>query len=78
MPGAQTTATFTPTPQAHQLSRILPTLTAAGKSVTFFDPNFQQPQIRQADLTVERDLGWGHRPFGQLSGQLRPSTAQLC
>ncbi len=36
-----------------------PACPGAKPSVTFFDPNFQAPQIRQADLTVERDLGWG-------------------
>ncbi|HEV3040073.1 MAG TPA: carboxypeptidase regulatory-like domain-containing protein [Candidatus Angelobacter sp.] len=36
-----------------------PTCPGATPSVTFFDSNFQAPQIRQADLTVERDLGWG-------------------
>jgi len=36
-----------------------PACAGAAPSVTFFDSNFQAPQIRQADLTVERDLGWG-------------------
>jgi hypothetical protein len=28
-------------------------------AITYFTPNFQNPQIHQMDLTVERDLGWG-------------------
>lgn len=36
-----------------------PTCPGAKPNVVFFDPNFQMPQIRQADLTVEHDLGWG-------------------
>ena len=36
-----------------------PTCPGANPSAAFFDSNFQAPQIRQADLTVERDLGWG-------------------
>ncbi len=32
-------------------------LTGAPNSV-FFDPNFKAPQIHQANLTVEQDLGW--------------------
>jgi len=31
----------------------------ARPNAVFFDPNFQAPQIHEADLTVERDLGWG-------------------
>jgi hypothetical protein len=31
----------------------------ARPNVTFFDSHFQNPQIHQMDLTVERDLGWG-------------------
>jgi hypothetical protein len=61
MPGAQTSVTFTPaTAGAPAFPVVFPgSSPPPGKSVTFFDRNFQQPQIRQADLTVERDLGWG-------------------
>lgn len=60
-PGAQTSVTFTPTTAgAPAFPVVFPgSAPPPGKSVTFFDPNFQNPQIRQADLTVERDLGWG-------------------
>ncbi len=27
--------------------------------MVYFDPNFQLPQIRQSDLTLEQDIGWG-------------------
>ncbi|MBZ5531801.1 MAG: TonB-dependent receptor [Acidobacteriia bacterium] len=61
MPGAQTTVTFSSTtPAAPAFPFVFPgSSPPPGKSVTFFDPNFQQPQIRQADLTVEHDMGWG-------------------
>ena len=41
--------------------KILPAAPATGArpNAVFFDPNFQAPQIHEADLTVERDLGWG-------------------
>lgn len=36
-----------------------PTCPGSKPNVVFFDPNFQMPQIRQSDLTIEHDLGWG-------------------
>ncbi len=60
MPGSQVTATFTPsTPGAPLFPQILTNLTGAGKSVDYFDSNFQAPQIHQFDLTLEREIGWG-------------------
>jgi Carboxypeptidase regulatory-like domain len=61
MPGAQTTVSFSPsTAAAPAFPFVFPaSASPQGKSVTYFDPNFQQPQIRQADMTVERDMGWG-------------------
>jgi hypothetical protein len=61
MPGAQTLITDSPTTVgAPSFPVVFPGSTPPpGKSATFFDPNFQLPQIRQADLTIEHDLGWG-------------------
>jgi hypothetical protein len=61
VPGAQTTVTFNPTtPNAPAFPVVFPAnASPAGKSATFFDPDFQLPQIRQADLTLEHDIGWG-------------------
>jgi hypothetical protein len=61
MPGAQTSVFFTPTTAgAPPFPVVFPaSAPPPGKSVTYFDPNFQLPQIRQSDLTIERDLGWG-------------------
>jgi len=59
-PGSQVSVSFTPTtPGAPQFPAILTNLTGVGKNAVFFDSNFQNPQIHQMDLTVERDLGWG-------------------
>ncbi|MFI5104863.1 MAG: hypothetical protein ACHP79_08070, partial [Terriglobales bacterium] len=57
---AQRTFSFSATPT----SPVFPTiLTGAPGSITpnvaFFTSNFQNPQIHQMDLTVERDMGWG-------------------
>jgi hypothetical protein len=59
--GAQTSVTLTPTSLGAPAFPVVFPASAPppGKSVTFFDPNFQLPQIRQADLTVEHDMGWG-------------------
>ena len=39
--------------------RIVSTAGAAGvPNAVFFDPNFKAPQIHQADLTIEQDMGW--------------------
>jgi hypothetical protein len=66
VPGSQLTFTASPTSnatftcaQAFPMILAAPSSCAAAKSVTFFDPNFQLPQIRESDLTLERDLGWG-------------------
>jgi len=67
MPGSQLQFTLSPTsaitrPCVQPFPVVLgaaPACPGAQPSITFFDRNFQNPQIRQADLTVERDLGWG-------------------
>ena len=38
--------------------QILNTSTGVTPNVIYFDPHFQLPQIHQADLTVDQDLGW--------------------
>jgi hypothetical protein len=61
MPGGQNSFFFTAsTPGAPSFPAILSTapVSSAKPSVVFFDPHFQNPQIRQADLIVERSLGW--------------------
>ena len=63
MPGSQTSVTFLPS-QTLPAPPVFPVVfpsnaSPAGKNIVYFDPNFQNPQIRQADLTVEQDLGWG-------------------
>ncbi len=59
--GAQTSVSFTPaTLNAPAFPVVFPGSTPPpGKSVTYFDPNFQLPQIRQADMSLDHDLGWG-------------------
>jgi hypothetical protein len=60
MPGSQVSVTFTPTtPGAPAFPSILTNLNGVGKSVAFFDPHFQAPQIHQIDLSLEREVGWG-------------------
>ncbi len=60
MPGSQVSLNFAPTnPAAPAFPGILTNLNGAGKSIVFFDPHFQNPQVHQMDLTLERDLGWG-------------------
>src|SRR5579864_4711595 len=60
MPGSQVSLSFTPTSTgAPVFPAILTGLNGAGRNVTFFDHHFQNPQIHQMDLTLERDLGWG-------------------
>lgn len=51
---------FTPTtPGAPVFPQILPTATGTIKpNLVFFDHNFQAPQIHQADLSFQQDLGW--------------------
>ncbi len=38
--------------------QILNTSSGVTPNVIYFDPNFQLPQIHQADLAVDQDLGW--------------------
>lgn len=60
MPGSQTFLSLSNTSVgAPAFPAILNTSGALSKNVTFFDPNFQLPQIHQLDLTLERDIGWG-------------------
>jgi hypothetical protein len=67
MPGSQVSFTMNPTspvsgPCAPAFPRVLsapPTCPGANPNIVYFDPNFQMPQIRQSDLTLEQDLGWG-------------------
>jgi hypothetical protein len=67
MPGSQLSFTLSPTsaitrPCVQPFPVVLagpPACPGAQPSVTFFDKNFQNPQIREADLTIERELGWG-------------------
>jgi Carboxypeptidase regulatory-like domain len=67
MPGGQSffsLSTSNPTtapcaPAFPQILGAIPSCAGAKPSTVFFDPNFQNPQIHQMDLTLERDLGWG-------------------
>src|SRR5262245_34165336 len=64
MPGGQNSLTFSPTTTIPVAAPVFPVVfsglpAGAGRNVVFFDSNFQNPQIRQADLTLEHDLGWG-------------------
>jgi Carboxypeptidase regulatory-like domain len=67
MPGGQSffslsTSSATQAPCAPAFPVILtslPNCPGAKPAVTFFDRNFQSPQIHELDLTLERDLGWG-------------------
>ncbi|HEY6972005.1 MAG TPA: hypothetical protein VJA94_22530, partial [Candidatus Angelobacter sp.] len=59
--GGQTSFFFTPTTLgAPRFPQILPSASAstAKPSVVFFDSHFQNPQIHQMDLTLEREIGW--------------------
>jgi hypothetical protein len=63
IPGSQLTFSFKPTDAG---APTFPKVIAAGltgspatpPAVVFFDRHFQNPQIHQADVTLERDLGW--------------------
>jgi hypothetical protein len=60
-PNGQLSFTFLPGATSPNFPTILgaaPT-SSVKPNIVFFDPNFQMPQIRQSDLTVEQDLGWG-------------------
>jgi hypothetical protein len=60
MPGSQVSKSFNPsTAGAPVFPQILTGLTGAGSNVVYFDSHFQNPQIHQMDLILERDLGWG-------------------
>ncbi len=65
-PGSQVSLSFTPTGGAKNpggitpiFPQVLSNLSGAGRNATFFDPNFQSPQIHQLDMTLQQDLGWG-------------------
>ncbi|HKR95499.1 MAG TPA: TonB-dependent receptor [Candidatus Angelobacter sp.] len=59
-PGSQVSLSFTPsTPGAPSFPQILTSLSGAGKNIVFFDPHFQNPQVHEFDMSLERDLGWG-------------------
>ena len=47
-------------PGAPVFPEVIPALVNTGTppNATFFDKNFKLPEIHQADLTVEQDLGW--------------------
>lgn len=58
-PGSQVSLSFTPTSAgAPVFPQILTSLTGVGRNIDFFDPNFQNPQIHQIDMSIEQDLGW--------------------
>ncbi len=64
MPGGQNSLFFRPTTTAPVTAPAFPVVfsslpAGAGRNITFFDTNFQNPQIRQMDLILERNLGWG-------------------
>jgi len=62
MPGSQKTFSISPSATSPMFPTILgaaPTGPGVAPNVAFFTPNFQNPQIHQFDLTVERDMGWG-------------------
>jgi hypothetical protein len=58
-PGSQASVSFIPTTAgAPVFPQVLTSLTGVGKSADFFDPHFQNPQIHEMDLILERQLGW--------------------
>jgi Carboxypeptidase regulatory-like domain/TonB-dependent Receptor Plug Domain len=60
MPGAQKTFSFSPSATSPVFPSVLSTApgTSSALAVAFFDSHFQNPQIHQLDLTIDRDLGW--------------------
>ncbi|MGB8534974.1 MAG: carboxypeptidase regulatory-like domain-containing protein [Acidobacteriaceae bacterium] len=53
------TPNYTPaTNGAPRFPQILSTSAGVTPNVIYFDPHFQLPQIHQADLAVEQDVGW--------------------
>jgi hypothetical protein len=63
MPGGQFNVTRSPGPGTPVFPQIIdpstPISNIGGGNIVFFDPHFQNPQIHQIDLTVEREVGWG-------------------
>ncbi len=64
MPGGQTSFSFTPSTVVPVPAPAYPVVFGTqpagnGRNIVYFDSNFQNPQIRQTDLTLEHDLGWG-------------------
>ncbi len=61
MPGAQRTFSISPSATSIPFPQVLSSPAGAGAApnVSFFNSNFQAPQIHQFDLIAERDLGWG-------------------
>jgi hypothetical protein len=59
MPGSQKTFSISPSATSPMFPTILGAAPTSGvaPNITFFTPNFQNPQIHQMDLTVEHDLG---------------------
>ncbi|HST78171.1 MAG TPA: TonB-dependent receptor [Verrucomicrobiae bacterium] len=57
--GSQISLSFSPGSTSPVFPAVLTNLTGFGKNVAFFDPNFQNPQIHQVDMTLEHDLGRG-------------------
>ena len=58
--GGQFSFRFNPTTTSPVFPQILTTQPAASGAlaITYFDPQFQAPAVHQADLTIERELGW--------------------
>ena len=58
----QLSFTFTPSsagaPQFPAVLAAAPISGGTKPNIVFFDPGFQMPQIRETDLTLERDMGW--------------------
>ena len=64
MPGGQNSLFFTPSTTTPVPAPAFPVVfsslpAGAGRNVVFFETNFQNPQIREADLILEHNLGWG-------------------
>ncbi len=60
-PNGQTTFSYTlTTPGSPVFPKVVPNASAAGgaPNAVFFDSNFKAPEIHQADLTVEQQMGW--------------------
>lgn len=60
-PNGQTTVAYTVTSAGAPIfPQVVPTAATSGTppNAVFFDRNFKAPEIHQADLTVEQDMGW--------------------